>query len=175
MSRFLKIKGENSEEKFKHLEVILKRFSRRLHKTIITAVPPCPIFSWIEKPAEDGTIMKCAMPTDGEISKVCIVISHYEGKSSASFTVEISHFDIYGVSPGRISASFETKKNVIVENISLPVKVGDCLTISTSTPEAISGIWTTLLYHIDPIEGKLQELSIDNLDKLIEEKLDEGV
>ena len=175
MSRFLKIEGKDSNEKFAHLEVILKRFSRRLHKTIIGAVPPSPIFGYAEKPAEDGTIIKCAIPAKGEISRACLVISKYADLKLVTFNVEIANFDIYGVSPRKAQVSFQTRKNVVIAEINLKVAVGDCLTLSTPDGERISGIWTTILYHIDLTEGKIEEIVIDGLDKLIEGKFNEGV
>ena len=175
MSRGIEIKGKNSDEKFAHLEVILKRFSRRLHKTIIGAVPPSPIFGYVEKPAEDGTIIKCAIPAKGEISRACLIISKYADPKLVTFNVEIANFDIYGVSPRKAAVSFQTRKNVVVAEINQKVNVGDCLTLSTPDGERISGIWTTILYHIDLTEGKVEEIVIDGLDKLIEENLNEGV
>jgi len=177
MSRFLKIEGKDSNEKFAHLEVILKRFSRRLHKTIIGAVPPSPIFGYVEKPAEDGTIIKCAIPAKGEISRACLVVSNYVDTKLVTFNVEIANFDIYGVSPAKSTVSFQTRKNVVIAYINQKVNVGDCLTLSVPIIdiERISGIWTTLLYHIDLTEGKIEEVVIDGLDKLIEGKFNEGV
>jgi len=175
MSRFLKIEGNNSEEKFKHLEVILKRFSRRLHKTIVTVVPPSPMFFYTDKPDEDGMILKCVIPASGEIVRACLVISRFLDKGIVPFDIEIAKYDIFGVSPSRAGVSFQTRKNVTVEKINLPVDTGDCLTFSTSEPDKIIGIWTTILYVIDPGEGKVDEVLIDNLDKLIEENFNEGV
>lgn len=175
MSRFLTIKGKTQDEKFKHLEVILKRMSRRLHKTISVVIPPTPMFSYVQAPAEDGSIVKCLFPASGKVTKICLAISEFTDKNHVRFDAELVRMDIFGAIQHKVQKSFSTRKNIEVIETDFDVMTGDMMTLSTPDREKLKGIWTCLLYVIEMPEGKIKEISFDELDGLIEEGLNEGV
>lgn len=176
MNKFLKIKGGSPEEKFNHLEKILQRISRRLHKTIVTVVPPSPMFSYTEKPSEEGIITRCVFPANGKVTRLCLAISEFTDKERVVFDVELQRVDIYGNTLEKLQRSFNTRKNIEVADVNFDVKVGDCLTLSTISPEKIKGIWVSVLYIIDMPDGVMNSISYDEIDKLIEAGMeDEGI
>ena len=180
MSKYLTIKGKTHEAKFKHLEVILRRLSRRLHKVITTVIPPSPIFGYCEAPTREGLITRCVFPAPGEVTRICMAISEFADKKRVQFDAELLRFDIHGQRGDRIQKSFETRKHIHIVDIGFRVQTGDCLTFSTLVdPEKgpmVRGIWSSILYIIDMPEGRVKEISFDELDRLIEEGMDnEGV
>ena len=167
---YLRIQGKNADEKFKSLEIILRRMNRRLHKTIIGYIPPSPIFGYVEKPSDDGVILKCVFPANGNISRVCLAVSKYEGSDKVDFIIGIkTEFKNQEI-------KFTTRRPVVVEEVELEVKPGDFMTLSTLTPANVSGICAVLLYNIEYKSGKMHQIAADILDNLIDEEVaNEGV
>jgi len=174
MSKFLKLREGTPEQKFEHLEVILKRLSRRIHKVITVAFPPSPIFGYCETPAADGSVVRCVFPAPGHVTRICMAVSNYADNKKVAFQAEFAKYDGSQI----FTRTFETRKSVEIANIDLHVGTGDCMTLKVETPAEgeefrASNIWTSVLYVIDMPEGRIQEISFDELDKLIEEGMEE--
>ncbi len=166
---FINIKRGNIDKSIDHIEIILRRMARRLHRTIVTVIPPSPIYGYVETPNENGDIFKCVLPASGEISKVCMVVSKYTNNNAVDFKIRLEN-------ASNISErKFSTKKKVLIETVSVDVLAGDLLTFSTNNPEAVKGIWSTILYHIDMPESKIKEVAFEGLNELLEDNFSEGI
>lgn len=170
--RKFKLKGDSSNEKFAHIERTLQHFSRRLTKNIVGIIPPSPIFSFIPHPMEDGTILNCALPAKGNITRGVMVVGSFATKNLVEINCEISR------KSGGLKQRFETRKNVQVLDISLDVEVGDVLTISTPEPKFLENwimekIWITLLYDIDIKHARIKNILLDELDRISDEGIRE--
>jgi len=166
----IKLKGKDAEAKLAHVETILRRMTRRLHKTIVGYIPPIPVFGEVTVPNENGDIMNKIMPAHGNISRLVMAVGSYKDNKPVGFTVQIKG------SAGGHYVSFVTKRSIEIADVDISVKPGDILSLSTDDPKAITDIYAAALFHIDKSEGRFDEISIDALEQLIEEDLeDEGV
>ena len=156
------IKGNTSDEKFKHLERILNRMSRKLHKTVIGVIPPVPVMFSAEAPAADGSIFSFLAPASGKITDVCLVIKEFADKEGVDFVVEVN-----GPSGGA-HANFSTRKNLTIHSINLQVAPGDLLSFSTKSPERIKGIWLSFLYLFGIDKAEKMPFLIEEFEKLID-------
>ena len=170
------IKGNNPEEKFKHLETILRRMARRMNEKIVGIMPPSVIFHYIKKPDADGTVLKCFLPS-GEITKICLAIRKYNTKKAVRFICNLET----RIGTGR-QYVFETRKEVLVEDINLSVEGVSFFTLkidqsNLKNPELelplIEDIWATVLFQFERSESQTKMFMLEELEKL--EELNEGV
>jgi len=160
------IRGETTEQKFTHIERILQRFSRRLHKTVIGLIPASPVFGYCENPDKDSTVLMVIFPADGIITQsaakadVC-------GKN-ARIIVDITSGD------ETLIKSFSLKSRAVVEEVNFPVKAGDTLTVVVGSPEdeEVKSVWVGLLYQVGMKNLASTMFLIDQFEALIEENQD---
>ena len=165
----LMLKGDNADQKLNHVEKILQRFSRRLHKIVAGVIPPSIVYGYVDEPNEAGVILKCIVPADGSISKACLAVDEYTGKGQVKFTVAISNG---GESN---SKSFMTRKPIEIVNVDIPVIAGDCLELTTEIPPAVKGVYATILYNIGLKDSQIQTVMIDELERVTGMVVDEGI
>ncbi len=162
------ISGKTIEEKFESIETTLQHFKRRLQKTVIGVIPPTVIFSYVKKPEPDGTIVKCLLPADGIVTRVCMAVSEYEGSGTVRFNCKIEGNKVVG--PNRsTNLSFDTRRPVIVQDIGAIVTTGDYIVLSTTEPERVKGVFISILYEIKLKDNNIKAFLIDEFDKLLEE------
>ena len=161
----IKIVGNTPEKKFRHIESILTRMHRRLHKTVLIAVPPIPLFFYEETAKENGEIFQWLFPAAGTIVRACLYIRDFADKEAVTFLAEMKS------STGGQSQMFETRRNATIQEMNIPVAVGDRLTFSTNTPERIKGIWVAFLYQLDMKEVGKEVQMLDDFLKLSEQEL----
>lgn len=169
------IKGKNSEEKFKHLETILKRMARRMNEKVVGIMPPSVIFHYVKKPEDDGTVLKCFLPS-GEITKICLAIKKYNTKKAVRFICNLET----KIGTGRQYA-FETHQEVLVEDVNLSVEGVSFFTLKIDqtdlkNPELeqplIEDIWATALFQFERSESQIKMFMQGELEKLV---YDEGI
>ena len=159
----IKIKEGTPDERFDHVEKILQRMARRLHKSVAVIIPPIPIFFSIEIIPTSGLIFQCLLPVRGTITDVCMYISKFERKEAAKFHAEVrGAITIKGT-------SIETAKRLTIGKVDIPVNAGDMLIFSTSSPDLISGVWVSFLYEVGMDVMKKEHIPIDILDGPLEE------
>ncbi len=172
MRKKLIIKGNTVEEKIDHIEIILQRFQRRLHKTVIGAIPPIPVQSHADHPKEDGGIVKHILPADGRIMKGAIAVGKYSSSKAVQFDCLVQRMD-----GSSASQSFKTRKHAHVVGLDLEVKAGDLLSISTPSAKdekgnwIIEDIWVAILYEIAMKESVLKKHLIDSLEEIASERV----
>ena len=163
----IKLKGNTPEEKFTHIERILNRMSRKLHKTVIGIVPPVPIMMSVEVPVSN-VLFNALIPAKGVITDVCLLVRYYTEKTGVVFEA--------GIAGQKLSSSvkFTTRSIVTVKTINLEVSAGDILTFKTESPEQIRGIWLSFLYQIGSNKADHIPYLIDELNTIIEEENPDG-
>jgi hypothetical protein len=136
--------GKSVEEQLSYIGTILSRLNAKSDSTqeIVSLISPSPVYGYIAKTGSDGVIFKFLVPADGKIKRACLAIEHIEGKDPAKFTIEQK--GIKGLS----SKFFETTKNLIIEDFDIPVFTGDMLSLTTQTPEIVSGLYVTMVYEV---------------------------
>ena len=82
MMKPLTIKGKDANEKFKHIERILQRFGRRVHRTFVGLVPASPVFGFLANPMENPIVMQAIFPADGIITKGAIYFGRMKVKQT---------------------------------------------------------------------------------------------
>ena len=160
------IKGETTEQKFKHLERILQRFSRRLHKTVIGLIPASPVFGYCENPDRDSTVLMVIFPADGIITQSAAK-ADICGKN-ARIIVDVTSGD------ETFTKSFPLKSRAVVEKVDFPIKAGDTLTVVVGSPEdeVVEGVWVGLLYQVGMKDLTNTKFLIDQFEALTEENQD---
>ena len=164
MGKLLEIKGKTPDEKFKHLEVILNRMRRKLHRTVVGVMPPVPIMFATDAPQESGEIFSFLTPAKGMITDVCLLIREFTVKEPITFEAKVS-----GSMIGAFT-KFSTRKNLTVQTIDLSVLPGDLLTLSTNNPAGIKGIWLSFLYQMGIDKAEQKKYLIDEFERIIEEE-----
>ena len=155
------IKGETTEQQISHVDVILKRMSRRLHKTVVGIIPPNLTFNYIKTPAEDGVLLRAIFPS-GRLIKGFMFIDKYVDKDPVNFIAEISGLQ------GTQSRVFTTRKQLLIFEPNLDLEIGDRLVFKTDSPLRIEGIWTGFLFQIEMKDSVQKTFVIDQLELLNE-------
>jgi len=162
----LKIKGNTADEKFKHLERILQRFSRRLHRTVVGLVPSSPVFGFVANPAQSPVVLRAIFPADGVITKAAVFVGKSKGTTEITATVKFG--------PSVASHLFEVKKKALVEEVNFPVEAGAMLEVEVLEPlEDVANVWVGLLYEVSANSTSQIKIAIDQLESIAEEALHE--
>lgn len=158
----IKLKKGTPDERFKQIEVILNRMSRKLHKTVIGVMPPVPVMFSAELPMEDGNMFTFLSPADGTITSICMYIREFEGNEPIEFNAYVK-----GSAIGH-SVTFRTRKNTTINSVDLPVSAGDLLSISTASPDKIRGILVSFSFQMKMDRRGQEKFITDELLKLTE-------
>lgn len=163
--REVKIKGDTPEQKFEHLEVILRRMFRRLHKTVVGLIPASPIFGYCESPVKDPSILRAIFPADGIITHVALKSDKCSKK--AKVFVDVVSGD------EEVTKSFLLREKATVDKVDFLVHAGDTLEVwiedSVEEDKASRGIWIGLLYQVGVKDLVSINLAVDQIEKLIGE------
>lgn len=168
----VKISGDTESAKFKSVEKILQSFQRRLRTRVTTIIPPAPMFSYVQQPTEDGTVLSCVFPVDGKVTKGVLAIGKYNSKEAVGFTVRVYN------KLGGNEIKFITKKQVHLLDMGLAVAPGDIMSLTVDNPKTndqwvVENIMACVLYEINMSDARIERRMIDNLLALEEE--DEGI
>jgi len=160
------IKGETLEKQMKSVDVILSRFSRRLHKTAAGIITPFPISNYVQTPL-DGVILKYMFPAAGKILSGVVYIEDMPRSRVDLCTVMWRG----GTSDSR---SLFIEKKLTVVHPGIEVLTGDRLTVSVVAKDEVqpSGVWISLLWEPKVSDVVVKKFLIEELDKQQEEELD---
>jgi len=166
MNEKLFVKGKTDEERFKSIEQTFKHFSKRLHKTMVGVIPPIPLFGFVDIPdPETGLVMaQGPFPFNGMITRGVLIVEHYEGKESVKFTI-----NMIGLKAQR-SVSFDTRKQVIIEQLNLPIELGDRLNLIVDQPDRVMAIWASILCVVPMAETQQEKYLIEEVSRVAEEE-----
>lgn len=167
MAKEIKLVNGPPEKKFKHIERILQRFSRRLHKTVIGAMPPIPVFSFVESADGSGVVFRWMSPVSGSISGVCLYIDELDATNPIEFTLRVSEPDNERI------VDFTTKRHLMTDALNIPVKAGSRFTLITNSPDGIRGVWVAFLLEVGLRDMKKEVFLIDEFEKVIDSEIGE--
>jgi hypothetical protein len=161
--KFNFIEGSTPNEKFNHIERVLRRMSLRLHKTIVGIIPPTIVFEYVQKPPEDGVLLRAILPS-GKLTKGFMYVEKYAGTQMVNFSAEIHKTD------GSLQTKkFTTRKQSLVIEPDLPVDIGDRLIFKADDPLSVEGIWIGFMFQIDRKDSIQETFVIDQIERLLEE------
>jgi len=163
----IQVRGSTVEKKFLHIENILNRMQRKLHKTVIGVLPPIPLFFYAEKAQESGEIFQWLFPAQGVITRACMYVREYKTKDGITFTA-----DMIGKTSST-SQSFMTRKNALIQTLNIPVSIGDRLIFRVDSPEQITGIWVAFLFEMNMKDLAKETFIIDEFTKLMNQEIGE--
>jgi len=160
------IKGDTVEKKFTHVERILQRFSRRLHKTVIGLIPASPVFGYCKSSVEDPVVLRAIFPADGVITQAAMRAEKC-GKS-ARVRVDVKSGD------EEFNKSFPLKAKAVVQEVNFPIKAGDSLEVwvvdISDDEEGSLGVMVGFLYQVGMKNLTSTKFLIDQFESLIEDK-----
>ena len=155
----VELKGDTPEKKFKHLERIIERMSRRLQKTVIGLLPMAPIFGHVSDPVNDPCILSTLFPADGMVTHVALKAE--DAPKGTKLVVEFTSGN------DKVSKTFKLKNVSIVEKTDFEVKAGDLLEAFVETTEEGSGpVWVGILYQISMKDSIRTPIAIEQFEQL---------
>lgn len=157
------VKGETVQEQIESIDRTLVHFSRRLHKTVVGVIPPDLTFNYVDKPDENGVILRSIFP-EGKLLKGFMFVEEYAERKPVKFIV-----DIQGLSGGK-RKEFLTRKQLQIIDPYLDVNLGDRLTFSCAEPEMVRGIWVGFLFQIFMKDSIKECIDIAEVEALMEGK-----
>ena len=159
------IKGDTLEKQMEHVDVILKRFSRKLRKTTTGIITPYSISGYVQSPAEcGGLVLKYMFPING---KVILGTLYVEGMPRAGVDIyaTVQFEDMHK------SESFFTKRQSVMIKPDLDIVAGSRLTIRAVAKgeDQVSGVWASFLWVPEIRDTVIKQFLIDELDRIGEE------
>jgi len=160
----IEIKGETTDQKFKHLERILQRFSRRLHRTVVGLIPASPIFGYCESSIKDAIVLRAIFPADG-------VITHTAMRAEKCHKGSLVVVNIVS-SDEELTKTFPLKAKATMQKVDFLVKAGDSLVIEVAdeSEEGALGVWVGLLYQVGMKDLTSTKFLVDQFEALIEDE-----
>lgn len=158
------VKGNTVEEQIKHIDIILSRFSRRLHKTVQGIITPFSISDYVESPINDS-VFKFMFPVVGEISTALIYVENMP-KNGVDVSVVLE-----SNGGGSRTDQLFSKSNSISLDLNLNVKGGDRISINvvSKDPEPLIGVWSSILWTPEIKNATIKRFLIDALDNVEKE------
>lgn len=153
------IKGETTEEKMSHLNVLLKRMSKKLHKTVTGIITPFPISGYAKDPV-DSVVLRYMFPAGGKITVGGAYIESMP-KDGIDIYTNIHRGDSV------ISNSVWTNKKYVLINPDVGILAGDRLVISV-VPKGgeVSGIWISFLWVPEVKDSEIKQFLIEDLERI---------
>ena len=156
------IKGDTTEDKMKHLNVLLKRMSKKLHKTVVGVITPFPISSYAKDPV-DNVVLRYMFPASGKITVGGAYIENMP-KDGIDIYTNIHREESV------ISTSVWTKKKYVLINPDAEILAGDRLVVSVKSRGGdVSGIWVSFLWVPEVKDSEVKQFLIDDLERIGEE------
>ena len=160
------IKGDTIEDKMKHLNVLLKRMSKKLHKTVTGIITPFPISGYIRDPV-DNVVLRYMFPASGKVTVGGAYIEIMP-KDGIDIYTNIHRGDSV------LSNSVWTNKKYVLINPDVGILAGDRLVISV-VPKGgeVSGIWISFLWVPEVKDSEIKQFLIEDLERIGEENVGE--
>ena len=153
------VKGNTIEKQIEHIDVILDRFSRKLHKTTSGIISPYPISNYS---MSAGIVLRYVFPIDGEIPLAAMYI---ESMPKSGVNVHT----IIEIGESRKSDTQLVKRKSVVIRPNIQLKGGTRISVGV-TPvndeEEACGIWVSLIW-VPSIRGAVvKQFLIDELERI---------
>jgi len=157
----VELKGDTPEKKFKHLERIIERMSRRLQKTVIGLLPASPVFGFCTDPMS-SSIMRAIFPSDGLITKIAVYFGR-RAKESPEIEIIVEEMG----SSGREVHVIQVPKKGIVAEVNYPIKAGTRVQANVVNPtEEVGDVWVGFLYQVGIQDLAKTKIAIEQFEQL---------
>ena len=155
----VELKGDTPEKKFKHLERIIQRMSRRLQKTVIGLLPVAPILGHVNDPVNDPCVLSIIFPANGTITHAALRAQN--ASKGTKLVIELTSGSEV------ISKTFTLKNVSVVEEVHYEIKAGDILEAFVETTEEGSGqVWLGILYQIAMKDSVVTPIAVEQFEQL---------
>ena len=157
------IKGDTTEAQIKHIDMILSRFSRRLHKTTAAVVSPTLVPSF-KKKLDDDVCLSAMFPVDGTI----LVGAIYVGSMCKAGV------DIHAVASGDFGSrkkSMFTKRQLTIVRPDIEVPAFSRVEIKMIPRDdgEVFDVWSSIMWAPEIRGAVVKQFVIDELNKAEEE------
>lgn len=159
------------QERIERIEDIITRLAYRSRKIAKAIITPYPISNAISGEglvgkSLAGVILRYMFPCPGKVTRSYIRLDK-KPKDGASINIRIFNDETSE------SKGFAVEKKTLAVNIDLDVKPGDCLevTLESFGESVVKEVWISMLWV--PISGDVQRFMIDELEKVIEDLVEE--
>jgi len=151
------------DEKFKQLETVIRRMSRRQGNYIIGLTPPIPVFDYCKEPDADGMVFRKLMPGNGTITIGCMWVDELNNQLNpqAVLTVEGP------LGGGNVKIPIQRQATSVQPNMT--IEFGQRLSLAIEPVEACKGIWTAFLFEIEASQLSKDQQMIDGFLQLVEQ------
>jgi len=156
------VKGETHEKKFENIERVLKRFSRRLQKSVVCAVPPSVISNYTFELPEDGVILRCIFPCPGKVRGITLHYSLLNEDNKPTL-------DVVFTDGMRTDAVSVRAHNPQIEEIS--VNQGTLMALKINGQ--VENIWVSALFVPSINAAEKEAIAIEQLDAIAGKTADE--
>jgi hypothetical protein len=157
------ISGKTVEAQIRSIDRILASLAKRSGRFVIGALPPIPVFDYVEQPeTETGVVLRRIIPGPGLITKGVLFIQKFNRRENITIDVSVeSHL-------AGSHTKLQTSQAMNMSTFNLKVEPGMRLTVSLTPADAVSCIWTAFLYEVS-FEGMIkQQFILDELLALME-------
>lgn len=153
------IKGDTVENQIKHIDTILDRFSRRLHKTTAGVISPCLISNYVKSP-DDGVVLRTMFPVDGKVVLGAMYVEEMP-KAGIDIYTTISH----GVGTRKESVFTKRQSTLVKPNVNVSAGSRIALIVRPRNEMKVYGVWVSILW-VPNIKGTVvKQYIIDELEK----------
>ena len=157
----VELKGDTPDKKFKHLERITERMSRKLQKTVIGLLPASPVFGFCADPTS-GSIMRAIFPSDGLITKIAVYFGR-RAKENPEIEIIVEEMG----SSGREVHVVPVPKKGIVAEVNYPIKAGTRVQANVVNPtEEVGDVWVGFLYEVAMQDLTKNKIAIEQFERL---------
>ena len=129
------IKGNTTEEKFASINKIFQYVFPRLHKRIISAIPPIPVFIDKENITDESLTIKKIIPISGTVNKVALLLIGTTKAIKLKVSVENDS--------GDKSFIFNVGMGVSTLDTNFDINSGDILTVSIDDSSLITDFYAS--------------------------------
>jgi len=168
VKRELKVKGNSVDERFKNIELILQRMSKKMNGKIIGVLPVSPVFEFAYVPDNEGVVMRRLFPASGRITKIGIAFDE-KGKKPVKVVFNVEN----SLELRSFSNSYMIKRFAQVITADFEIKAGDKITVSITPEEGeeVKGIWIGFTYEIALSEMNQKEFILSELERMVEDEV----
>ena len=158
------VKGDTVEKQIKHIDLILARFSRKLHKTVIGVVPPIVIPFYYDQVEAGDTVLRFITPVDGTMLGGGIYIEEMgEKMKRLPLSIKLqSGLDVMDV-------GFEVKLGFSALKKEVDMDAGG--RISVVIHGEAKGVWLSLAFEPTVGAGRIKRMMLDELERVEEDNV----
>lgn len=155
----INITGKTTEDKFKYVERVLQRMFRRVHKTVIGAMPKIPVFLYAPEPI-NGVLGRYIIPGNCKLTGLHIFVGIPTMDEKGDSIEPVVKLEV--ARDGDTQSKLVSPSDATLSSL-IPLYAGDLLTISTEM--AIKQISVTGILDFGKDMYSMKDIMITELEK----------